>query len=46
MYSWLSRLNIARGSDACFVTVGPAKVKACESILFTEGIPKVEIMGD
>ena len=46
MSSRLSRLNIAMGSDACFVTVGPAKVKTCEYILFTEDIPKVEIMGD
>ena len=25
------------------VTVGPAKVKACKSILFTEGSPEVKI---
>ena len=25
------------------MTVGPAKVKACKSILFTECIPEVEI---
>ena len=25
------------------MTVGPAKVKACKSILFTEGIPEVAI---
>ena len=33
--SRLSRLNTARGSGTDFVTVGPAKVKACKSLLFT-----------
>ena len=37
------RLDIARGSGTGLVTVGPAKVKACKSILFTEGTPEVEI---
>ena len=31
MYSWLSRLNTAKGSGTSLVTVGPAKVKACKS---------------
>ena len=34
----------ARGSGTSIVIVGPAKVKACKSDLFTEGIPEVEIM--
>ena len=42
MYSQLSRLNTARGSDTSFMTLGPAKFKACKSILFTEGIHEVE----
>ena len=29
IYSWLWRLNTARGSGTGLVTVGPAKVKAC-----------------
>ena len=43
IYSRLSRLNTARGSGTGLVTVGPAKVKACKSILCTQGIPEVEI---
>ena len=31
-----SRLNTARGSCTSLVTVGPAKVKAYRSVLFTE----------
>ena len=31
------------GSSIGLVPVGPAKVKACESILFTEGTPDVKI---
>ena len=42
IYSWLSRLNTARGSGTGLVTVGLAKVKACRSILLTEGIPVVK----
>ena len=34
--SRLSRLNTARGSGTDLVTVGPAKVKACTSLLFNE----------
>ena len=33
MYSWLSRLNTARGSGTSLVTVDLAKVKACKSLL-------------
>ena len=43
IYSQLTRLRTARGSCTCLVTVGPAKVKACKSILFNEGSPEVEI---
>ena len=31
------------GSGTSLVIVGPAKVKSCNSILFTEGIHEVEI---
>ena len=41
MYSQLSRLSTARGSCTGLVTVGPAKVKVCKSVLFTEGTPEV-----
>ena len=44
MYSQLSRSSTARGSSTSLVTLGPTKVKACKSILFTEGIPEVEII--
>ena len=37
------RLNSARGSGTGLVTVGPAKVKACKSVLFTEVAHDVEI---
>ena len=43
MYSQLSRLNTARGSCTSLVTVGPTKVKAGKSVLFTEGTPEVEV---
>ena len=43
IYSPLSRYSTSRGSSNGLVTVGPEKVKACRSILFTEGIPEVEI---
>ena len=36
----LSRLSTARGSDTDLMMVGPAKVKACKSVLFTEGTPE------
>ena len=39
----MSRLNTATGSSTVLVTVGPTKVKACKSILFTEVIPEVKI---
>ena len=37
--SRLSRLNTARGSGTGLVTLGPAKVKACKSILFGSFLP-------
>ena len=43
IYSLQLRLNTARGSGTGLVTVGSAKVKACKSIIFTEGIPEVKI---
>ena len=39
----MSRLIIARGYSTSLVTVGPTKVKALKSILFTEGVPEVKI---
>ena len=39
----MSRLNTARGYDTGLVIVGPAKVKTCKSILFTEDVPEVKI---
>ena len=33
MYSRFSRLNTARGSGTGLLTIGPAKVKACKSLL-------------
>ena len=41
-YSRLSRFNTARGSGTFLVRIGPAKVKACKSVLFTEGTPEVK----
>ena len=38
------RLNTARGSSTGLVPVGPSKVKACKSFLFTEGVPEVKII--
>ena len=38
IHSRLSRLNTARGSGTGLVTVGPAKVKACKSLLFTKDV--------
>ena len=46
MYCQFSRHNAARGSSTGLVTVGPAKVQACYSILFTEGVPEVGIKND
>ena len=43
IYSSFSRPNTARGSGTSLVAVGPAKFKACKSILFTEGSPEVKI---
>ena len=43
IYSWLSRHSTSRGSSTGLVPVGPTKVKAHKSILFTEGTPEVEI---
>ena len=43
MYSQFSRLSTARGFCTGLATVGPAKVKAFKSILFTEGSPEVKI---
>ena len=39
----MSRLNTTRGSSTGLVTVCPTEVKACKSILFTEGVPGVKI---
>ena len=38
IYSRLSRLSTARGSITGLVPVGPTKVKAFKSVLFTEAI--------
>ena len=43
IYRWLLRCSTAKGSSTGLVPVGPPKVKACKSILVTEGTPKVEI---
>ena len=43
MYSQLQRLYTARGSDTGLAKVGPIKVKACKSILFTKDDPDFEI---
>ena len=42
-YPYFSRLSTARGSSTGLVTVGLTNVKACKFVLFTEGIPEVEI---
>ena len=42
IYCGLSRWCTARGFIIGWLPVGPAKVKASKSILFTEGFPKVE----
>ena len=39
---WLSRCCAARGSSTRFSLVGPTKVKACESFLFTENLLCIE----
>ena len=41
-YSRLSRRSSARVSSTNLVTVGPTKVKAHKSVLYTAGTPKVE----
>ena len=43
IYSPLSWCSTARGSSTGLVPVGPTKVKVRNSVLFTEGTPKVEI---
>ena len=42
IYGHLSRCSTARGSSSGFSLVGPTKVKARKSFLFTEGFLKVE----
>ena len=42
IYGHLSRCSTARGSSSGFSLVGPTKVKARKSFLFTEGFPEVE----
>ena len=42
MYSQLSRCRTAGGSSTGLFCVGPTKVKACKSLLFTDGPLKVE----
>ena len=46
IYSWLSRRITARGSSTSLVTVGPTEVKACKSIIFTEGIHHLKVCLD
>ena len=43
MYSRFLRLSTSRGFCTGLVTIGPARAKACKSILFTKGSPEVEI---
>ena len=43
IYSRFLRHCTARGSSSGLCWVGPAKVKASKSNLFTEGYPEVEI---
>ena len=47
IYSWLSRLNTARGYCTSLMTVGPSKVKASKSffhhMLFTEGTLEAKV---
>ena len=43
IYSRFLRLSTARGSGTGLVTVGPAKVKACKSFLFTEGVYSLKV---
>ena len=43
IYSPLLRHSTARGSNTRLLPVGPAKVRAGKSILFTGGTPEVEI---
>ena len=40
--SWLLRCSTARGSSTGLFLVGPTKVNACKSFLFTEGSPEGE----
>ena len=46
IYSQLSRCSTARGSSTGLSFVGPTKVKAHKSFLFTEGSLKVENKGN
>ena len=43
IYSQLWRCSTAKGSSIGLAPVGPTKVKACKSILFTEGTTEVKI---
>ena len=45
IYSQLSRCSTARGSISGLFLLGPTKVKAHKSFIFTEGSPKVENKG-
>ena len=40
--SRLSRLNAARGSCTCPVTVAPKRYQDCKSVLFTDRFPNVK----
>ena len=42
IYSQLSMCSTARGSSAGLSLVGPIKIKARKSFIFTEGFPEVE----
>ena len=42
IYSWLSRCSTDRGSSTGLSPVGPTKVEAYKTFLFTEGSLKVE----
>ena len=43
MYSQLSRLSTAKGLNTRFSHVGPTKVKACKSFVFTQKFPIEDI---
>ena len=46
LYSQLSRKCTARGFSTGLCRRGPAKVKACKFVLFTEGSPEVEMKSE